>query len=145
MGISNGGRRERRSDFVGSSYTWIFYKDSPRCSYYTHAIPGNAWFDWERLHCAGYCLLALSCALHCLSPRFDIRRTVEKSSCPIWNHQFSLRVASASFWYWQFEWIYMTKQSFAIYIRRVCDVQILYIVIACWMLHLQYLLWALHG
>jgi len=39
--------------------------------------------------------LALSCALHCLSSRLDIRWTVEKSSCPIRNHQFSLRMAPA--------------------------------------------------
>lgn len=41
---------------------------------------------------AGHGPAAVSYALHCLSLRLDNRRTVEKSSCPIWNHQFSLGV-----------------------------------------------------
>lgn len=60
---------------------------------------------------------ALSCALHCSSPQLDIRRTVEKSSCPIRDHQFSLRVRSDTDSSNGFIW---NKVSQFI---RVCDVQ----------------------
>lgn len=44
---------------------------------------------------------ALSRTLHCLSLRLDNRPTVEKSSCPIRNHQFSLGVRPYAPWYRQ--------------------------------------------
>lgn len=100
MGISSAEEEEEevgiQPPFEFRGCTWTAEESLPRVLVLRTRDPGIL-FDWVRYMV--YAAPDTTCwlypgVLHCLSPRLDIRWTVEKSSRPIRYHQFSLRACT---------------------------------------------------